>query len=134
MDEQLVDLSNVDRSLFPSNFAIRALRDSRYHNSAYAIAELIDNSIEANAPIVELLCMEDRQFVRNNWTRRVTELAVADNGEGMDARTLLDALKFGGGTRHESRRGIGKYGMGLPTSSMSQCKRVDVWTLQDGLD
>lgn len=134
MDEQLADLSNADRSLFPSSYAIRALRDSRYHNSAYAIAELIDNSIEANAPVVELLCMEDRQFVRNNRTLRVTELAVADNGEGMDARTLLDALKFGGGTRHESLRGIGKYGMGLPTSSMSQCKRVDVWTWQDGLD
>ena len=52
----------------------------------------------------------------------------------MDARTLLDALKFGGGTRHHSNRGIGKYGMGLPTSSMSQCKKVDVWTWQDGLD
>ena len=50
----------------------------------------------------------------------------------MNAETLLNALKFGGGTRHESKRGIGKYGMGLPTSSMSQCKRVDVWTWQDG--
>ena len=49
-------------------------------------------------------------------------------------RTLLDALKFGGGTRHNSNSGIGKYGMGLPTSSISQCKRVDVWTWQDGPD
>ena len=133
MDEQLADLSNADRSLFPSSYAIRALRDSRYHNSAYAIAELVDNSIEADAPLVELLCMERSQRVRNRTRRRVAEVAVADNGEGMDAETLLEALKFGGGTRHATTRGIGKYGMGLPTSSMSQCKRVDVWTWQSGL-
>ena len=134
MVEQLADLSDLDRSLFPSSFTIRALRDSRYHNTAYALAELIDNSIEANAPEIELLCMEGPELVRSRTVRRVSELAVLDNGSGMDVRTLLDALKFGGGTRHNSRRGIGKYGMGLPTSSMSQCKRVDVWTWQDGVD
>ena len=134
MDDQLADLKDADRSLFPSNFTIRALRDSRYHNTAYAIAELIDNSIEANAPQVDLLCMEKPQRVGARTLRRVSEVAVLDNGDGMDVKTLLEALKFGGGTRHNSVRGVGKYGMGLPTSSMSQCKRVDVWTWQDGRD
>ena len=46
----------------------------------------------------------------------------------------MELSSLGGGTRHNSDRGIGKYGMGLPTSSMSQCKRVDVWTWQKGLD
>ena len=134
MDDQLTELRDADRSLFPTSFTIRALRDSRYHNTAYAIAELIDNSIEANAPLIELLCMEEAQPVRWRSRRLVSEIAVLDNGSGMDVRTLLDALKFGGGTRHNADRGIGKYGMGLPTSSMSQCKRVDVWTWQDGID
>ena len=132
MVEQLAVLRDADRSLFPSSFTIRALRDSRYHNTAYAIAELIDNSIEAGAPIIELLCMEEPQMGRERMRRLVSEVAVLDNGTGMDVTTLLEALKFGGGTRHDSDRGIGKYGMGLPTSSMSQCKRVDVWTWQDG--
>ena len=132
MVEQLDELTDVDRSLFPSSFTIRALRDSRYHNTAYAIAELIDNSIEAGAGRVELLCMEQSQLVQSRTRRSVSEIGVLDNGTGMDARTLLEALKFGGGTRHDSHRGIGKYGMGLPTSSMSQCKKVDVWTWQDG--
>jgi hypothetical protein len=127
-------LSDVDRSLFPSSFTIRALRDSRYHNSAYAIAELIDNAIEAGAPLIELLCMEEPQPGPMRTRRRVSEIAVLDNGTGMDVRTLLEALKFGGGTRHHAVRGIGKYGMGLPTSSMSQCKKVEVWTWQDGLN
>ena len=134
MVEQFDELRDADRSLFPGSLTIRALRDSRYHNTAYAIAELIDNSIEADAERVELLCMEQAKVVQSRTRRRVSEVAVLDNGTGMDARTLLDALKFGGGTRHGSMRGIGKYGMGLPTSSMSQCKKVDVWTWQDGLD
>ena len=134
MVDELTELRNVDRSLFPGSLTIRALRDSRYHNSAYAIAELIDNSIEAGAEQIELLCMKRPEVVRDRERPRVSGIAVLDNGTGMDARTLLHALKFGGGTHHESRRGIGKYGMGLPTSSMSQCKTVDVWTWQDGLD
>ncbi len=134
MEDQLAELRDADRSLFPGSFTIRAIRDSRYHSTAYAIAELIDNSVEAGAPLVELLCMEDSQLAEVRTRRRVSEIAVLDNGEGMSARTLLDALKFGGGTRHDSNTGIGKYGMGLPTSSMSQCKKVDVWTWQNGLD
>ena len=134
MDQQLMELQEMDRSLFPGSFTILALRDSRYHNSAYAIAELIDNAVEAGAPFIELLCMEAPQSVRERTRRRVSKIAVLDNGTGMDVKTLFEALKFGGGTRHYSDRGIGKYGMGLPTSSMSQCKRVDVWTWQNGLD
>ncbi len=134
MEDQLAELRDADRSLFPGSFTIRALRDSRYHNTAYAIAELIDNSIEADAEQIELLCLEQPHVVKARSRRLVSEIAVLDSGTGMDARTLLEALKFGGGTRHDSEKGIGKYGMGLPTSSMSQCKRVAVWTWQDGLD
>ena len=134
MDNQLAALKDADRSLFPSSYTIRALRDSRYHNTAYAIAELIDNSVEAYAEQIELLCMEQLLTVKLRRRPRISEIAVLDNGTGMDVKTLFEALKFGGGTRHHSNRGIGKYGMGLPTSSMSQCKRVDVWTWQDGLD
>ena len=133
MDMQFDGLNDVDRSLFPPFYTITALRDSRYNNTGYAIAELIDNSIEANSRQVELLCMERFEQTRLQRRRRVSEIAVLDNGTGMDPRTLLLALKFGGGTRYKSIRGIGKYGMGLPTSSLSKCKRVDVWTWQDGL-
>lgn len=131
---ELEELKNADRSLFPGSFTIRALRDSRYHNTAYAIAELIDNSIEADAELIELLCMETREATARQTRNRMSGVAVLDNGSGMDVNTLFEALRFGGGTRHESIRGIGKYGMGLPTASLSQCKRVDVWTWQNGLD
>ena len=134
MVEQLESLTAEERSLFPSSLTIRALRDSRYHNSAYAIAELIDNSIQAEAEHVELLCMERAEMRKERNTRQVEEIAVLDNGTGMSFRTLYEAMKFGGGTRHYSETGIGKYGMGLPTASISQCKKVDVWTWQNGID
>ena len=133
MDDQLAALKDADRSLFPSSYTILALRDSRYHNTAYAIAELIDNSVDASAERIELLCMEQPPL-KSRTRPRVAKIAVLDNGTGMDVKTLFEALKFGGGTRHHSNRGIGKYGMGLPTSSISQCKQVDVWTWQDGID
>ena len=132
MAELLNELKNIDRKLFPSSFTIRALRDSRYHNTAYALSELIDNSVEASAGLIEILCQESAELVNMRSKARLSEIAVLDNGSGMDAKTLVEALKFGGGTRHNSKRGIGKYGMGLPTSSMSQCKKVDIWTWQKG--
>ena len=134
MEEQLDLFEGVDRTLFPGSLTIRALRDSRYHNTAYAIAELIDNSIEAGARHVELLCMEDSQFVQERSRQRLSALAVLDDGDGMDPETLIDALRFGAGTRRNTLRGIGKYGMGLPTASMSQGKRVEVWTWENGID
>ena len=128
------DLKKENRNLFPVNFTIRALRDSRYHDTAYAVAELIDNAIEAGGERIELLCQERIVEAKPRSNPRLFKIAVLDNGSGMTARILIEALKFGGGTRHNSTRGIGKYGMGLPTSSMSQCKRVDVWTWQNGKD
>ena len=133
-NNELEQLRDADRSLYPSSLTIRALRDSRYHNTAYAIAELIDNSIDAYAEHIELLCMETRETTARRTRNRISGIAILDDGTGMNVRTLFDALKFGGGTRHDSLRGVGKYGMGLPTASLSQCKRVDVWTWQNGLD
>ena len=95
MEDQLAGLKDADRSLFPSSFTIRALRDSRYHNTAYAIAELIDNSVEADAEQIELLCMEKSSQYVSGCGPRISEIAVLDNGTGMDVKTLFDALKFG---------------------------------------
>ena len=51
----------------------------------------------------------------------------------MDAVTLRRAFKFGDGTRLDRKsRGIGRFGMGLPNSSISQCRRVDSWSWTNG--
>jgi hypothetical protein len=109
------------------------MQDSGYKNAAYAIAELIDNSIQAKAKNVELICLEEVQFVSQRNMTRLTRLAVVDDGHGMSADELRCALQFGNGGHLNDRKGIGRFGMGLPNSSMSQGERVDVWSWQNGI-
>ena len=55
----------------------------------------------------------------------------------MDATVLQMALQFGNGTHlneADEHRGIGCFGMGLPSSSISQCQRVEVWSWQQGVE
>ena len=112
------------------------MRDNGYKNAAYAIAELMDNSMQAGATQVELLCGEKKQQVGSRMRSRIHQIAVLDNGSGMDATVIRLALQFGNGTHleEEQHTGIGRFGMGLPSSSVSQCQRVEVWTWQDGVE
>lgn len=124
----------LDFSIVSAKLTIEAMRDSGYKDTDHALAELIDNSVEAGADLVEVIAVEIPPDTNRAYARaRVNEIAVADNGEGMDNTTLRRALKFGDGTRlNRSTRGIGRFGVGLPQSSISQCKRVDIWTWQNG--
>ena len=44
--------------IVPTHLAVQAMRDNGYRNAAYAIAELMDNAVQAGASQVELLCAE----------------------------------------------------------------------------
>eukprot|EP00764_Aduncisulcus_paluster_P011846 gnl/Carplike_NY0171/4781_a6513_279.p1 GENE.gnl/Carplike_NY0171/4781_a6513_279~~gnl/Carplike_NY0171/4781_a6513_279.p1 ORF type:complete len:178 (-),score=13.34 gnl/Carplike_NY0171/4781_a6513_279:14-547(-) len=111
---------------------IESLRDNGYNNTAYALAELIDNSLQAAATRVEVGFIEEQKANGQRKNYSVSEISLWDNGIGMDANTLRLAMQFGGGTHRNDRDGMGKFGMGLPNSSISQCKRVDVWSWQNG--
>lgn len=119
--------------IVPTKLAVKAMRDNGYKNAAYAIAELIDNAIQAGADKVELLCAEEEIQLSQRKRSRIHALGVLDNGCGMDADVLRIALQFGNGTHlGDDQDGIGRFGMGLPSSSISQCRRVEVWTWQNG--
>jgi hypothetical protein len=126
----------LDFSIVSPRLTVEAMRDSGYKDTDHAIAELVDNSIEAKASLVELVAVETPPDPDVAYARaRVSEIAVGDDGEGMDAHVLRRALRFGDGTRLDRKaRGIGRFGVGLPNSSISQCKRVDVWSWQNGAD
>lgn len=127
-------MSNEDEifDLVPTNLAIEAMRDNGYKNAAYAIAELIDNSIQAGATSVELLILEKDEFRGERTTKNVSQIGVIDNGSGMNETHLRAALQFGNGSRLEDRSGIGRFGMGLPSASVSQCRMIEVWSWVDG--
>ena len=130
------NITSEQFDIVPTHLAVQAMRDNGYKNAAYAIAELMDNAIQAGATHVELLCGEKSSVVEQRNRTRVEQIAVLDNGCGMDAAVLRMAMQFGNGTRLEAgqQTGIGRFGMGLPASSVSQCTRVDVWTWQDGVE
>lgn len=116
----------------PTSLAVKAMRDNGYKNAAHAIAELVDNSIQAGADSVELMCTESEEQLASRRRRRIQKIAVLDNGSGMDADILRMSLQFGNGSYLNDRSGIGRFGMGLPTASISQCRRLDVWSWQSG--
>ena len=122
------------RALFLPSMTVQAMRDSRYRHPALAVAELIDNSIDARSSRVDILIREHQVRLNQRTRWRVAQLAAIDNGHGMSADTLVQALRFGGRQPSQSVQQIGKYGMGLPTASVSQCKRLDVWTWDNGID
>src|SRR5438132_5581071 len=125
--------------IIPQQLAIRSMRSSGYRDTAHAIAELIDNSIQAGEGVnprtdVEVLCVDRYRTVNTRKRRQLDEIAVYDNACGMDPKTLRDALQFGNGTRltRAKQKGIGKFGMGLPNASISQCSKLEVWSWRDG--
>ncbi|TGV61062.1 ATP-binding protein [bacterium M00.F.Ca.ET.141.01.1.1] len=122
-------------SIVPAHLAVKAMRDNGYKNAAYAIAELMDNAIQAGAKNVELLCAEQTTQLAQRTRRRVHQIAVLDDASGMDKDTLRIALQFGNGTRLDeaNQTGIGRFGMGLPASSISQCQKVEVWSWRGGV-
>lgn len=126
------ETTEFNNEIIPAELAVRAMRDSGYRNTDYAIAELIDNSVQANATQVDVLCIEVMKQVNQRKSRRIDQIAVIDNGEGMTPETLRIALQFGNGTHLKDRNGIGRFGMGLPNSSISQCRRLEVWSWQAG--
>lgn len=124
----------LDLQIIPVKLAITAMRDSGYKNTAYALAELIDNAQQANASAIEVICLQKKELVNLHTRSRISEIGVLDNGDGMSSRTLRMALQFGNGTRLNDRTGIGRFGMGLPNASISQACRVDVWSWENGAD
>ena len=102
---------------------IEAVRDSGYKSTSFAIAELVDNALEASADLVDV-------NVTTGSERSSQRITVIDDGTGMDPEAMQLALQFGGSTRFNSRRGMGRYGMGLPCSCLSLARRIDLYSWQ----
>ncbi|MBJ2138205.1 ATP-binding protein [Paraglaciecola chathamensis] len=122
----------MSHSIIPASLAIKSMRDNGYKTAAHAIAELIDNSLQAKAKTVQLICIDGYTVNTKRKLQQLEEIAILDDGIGMSAKSLQEALQFGGSTHREDPDGIGKFGMGLPNASISQCRRVDVWSWRDG--
>lgn len=99
---------------------VDSLRDMGYE-FATAVADLVDNSIEAAATDVSI----DVHFEgQDSWVR------ITDNGRGMTPTGLREAMRYGS-SRSYSNADLGKFGLGLKVASLSQCKRLSVASRSD---
>ena len=90
-----------------------------------AIADLVDNSVSANATAVELIC---------DLARDHPILAIIDNGDGMDANGTVAAMRHGSMNPQSQRDpgDLGRFGLGLKTASFSQCRRLTIASAKNG--
>ena len=114
---------------FFSYNALVSQRASGFKNTAYALAELIDNSFDANAKKVHVVLLEKNIGGR----RKIEEILVLDDGDGMSEEILQGALQFGNTTNSDidevvRTRRKGKFGYGLPNASLSQCQKIGVYS------
>jgi hypothetical protein len=105
---------------------LESLRGLGYSTAA-ALADIVDNSISAGASEVRI------DFV---WDGPNSRIVILDDGRGMDDAELEE--------RHAPRRQksarrsatpaiLGRFGMGLKTASFSQCRRLTVASVKDGV-
>ena len=94
--------------------SMRAIGD----DAASAIADLVDNSVTAAATRVNIRF--DPGAPR--------AVGILDDGHGMDAAEVEDAMRHGSRSPAEDRHelDLGRFGLGLKTASMSQCRRLTV--------
>lgn len=97
---------------------IESLRAFGYSPQS-AIADLVDNSIAAGSRHV---------WVELIWDGSDSHVVVKDDGYGMDAATIRDAMRLGSRSPLEERDAmdLGRFGLGLKTASFSQCRQVTV--------
>ncbi len=104
--------------------ALLSLRDSGFSLPA-ALAEVIDNSIEARANTIKVRLDESKKHVHR--------IVVSDDGDGMDVEVLHRYLQIGFSTRYMRKDTIGKYGVGAKLAALNFAKKIDVWS-RDAVD
>lgn len=95
----------------------------RHHTFETAIADLVDNSLDAGA---------SRVLIRFQETRgAVTGLQVIDNGRGMDADQIDSAMAYARRRAYEESD-QGNFGLGLKAASLSQADTLNVYSRKYG--
>jgi Histidine kinase-, DNA gyrase B-, and HSP90-like ATPase len=103
---------------------LESLRGLGY-SSKTALADLVDNSIAANARVVSI------QF---EWKGTDSWIRVCDDGVGMDDATLEEGMRLGARDPRVDRdvSDLGRFGLGLKTASFSQARRLTVASRRKG--
>jgi hypothetical protein len=96
----------ADLGLVVPEAFVRGIRHIGYKSNIEALAELIDNSIQAYAERIDVLF----GYVDGGSSAKPEQLAIIDDGHGMSAEMLRLAIMWGGTDRENDRRGLGRFG------------------------
>lgn len=118
-------MNSKSNSIVALDRFILSTRDSGYKSTSSAVAELVDNALQAGATTVRITIAAADAMSGSD-----IRIQIADDGVGMDRQTLIQAMRFGGSGRYNDRSGLGRFGMGLPNASLAQVRRVSVHTWQ----
>ena len=134
-----IDWGDENQWGFYSDTLPESSRDAGYKNAAYALGELVDNSVQANAGDVDIIMFESNvRSIKGRRSWLVDEIGILDNGVGMDPVLQRASIKFQDGSHQRGlKRGgktkqMGKFGVGLPQASISQARRIEVYTWEEG--
>lgn len=101
----------------PAKSLIAGIRSIGY-SFATSVADIIDNSITAKATEIKVFAdpLDEPYF------------AILDNGLGMSFEELKNAMTFGSdrSNKVDSNLDLGRFGLGLKSASLSQCRKVTV--------
>jgi hypothetical protein len=94
------------------------------YNIETAIADIIDNSISANAKNI---------WVNFEWKGSKTWLYIKDDGVGMNNEELIQAMRPGSKNPllERNQNDLGRFGLGLKTASFSQARKLTVISKKD---
>jgi hypothetical protein len=107
-------------------FLIKSIAEQGYSLET-ALADLMDNSITANASRIEVLTeIDDEPFT----------LFISDNGDGMSNESLKRNMQFPSKSHEDVREtnDLGRFGLGLKTASFSQTRVFSVLSRHKGKD
>ena len=92
-----------------------------------AVADVIDNSISAKAKNIRVL------FTMNPDKLYV---GILDDGNGMSDKELFHAMCYGSRSSEIEREAsdLGRFGLGMKSASLSQCKTMTVISRKNGID
>ena len=90
-----------------------------------AIADIIDNSVAAKAGRVDI----------DFFPIGEAYISILDDGCGMSEERLISAMQYGSKDPLDEREeyDLGRYGLGMKTASLSQCRILTVITKQNGV-
>ena len=85
----IIEINKNERyTNYTSKNSYKKFKDSGYKNCAAALAELIDNSIEAKAKNINILVFEKSDTQNNRPNKKISEIVICDDGIGMNEEIL----------------------------------------------